>query len=71
VTDAFDDSDFADQRRRERILQSVTAMTRYSEASMNEVARNWAEVPTSSNWMRCMPNMVEISSFGWPRTVGR
>jgi hypothetical protein len=49
VTDAFDDSDFADQRRRERILQAVTAMTRYSEASMNEVARNWAEVPTSSN----------------------
>ena len=43
VDDAFDDSDFGDQRRRARVLQTVTTLSQNGEASVAEASEDWAE----------------------------
>lgn len=43
VADAFDDSDFGDQRRRKRILQTVETLSQDSGASVSTVGDDWAE----------------------------
>lgn len=43
VRTAFDDSDFGDHRRRGRVLRTVTTLAQNSEASVGEVAEDWAE----------------------------
>lgn len=43
VLHAIDDSDFGDQRRRRRLVQTVSTLGRASEASVSQASADWAE----------------------------